>query len=661
MAECVFVRGVLGARPHAEHNPATMMAMIASPSSKATEYRALLRGMLGRTRVLLIAGLLVVFVLCLGFSWATRDAMAQLPFLRQQRAEARRLHSNQNTYVDPRPWQTAHALAALAVTREEVELSKQAERFADHEVDQAFASALRLAKIDSHRLTGDALVLSQRVQQLQQVVNNDKERVESLKDLAAHAKPAAAAEAAEDLDVANAQVALDSDLLTDAQQDLARAGGDEPSRIQEELAAREAAMKDYDTKEAQKGQTAVAAARGRRTLIRRLNAWFDQRDRYDLVQQALRQAQADIVALTAQHGGLSKRIKPSSSATNDVDRAAQLADLKNRAALSQVLGICSDRIHSQQQLASIYEKWSAQILLQHRIVEHLILISFAWIAFILICAIFLDALARHFINRPKLDRGRVKTLHIIFKLGIQLTGALIILFVVFGLPDEMPTILGLTTAGLTLVLQDFIIGFFGWFVLMGKNGIRIGDWVEINGVAGEVAEIGLFRTSILESGNWTDQGHPTGRRVSFTNSFAIKGQYFNFTTTGQWMWDEIRFSIPALQENYAMIEKIHLAVVKETEQDARLAEAEWKRSPRHIGLSQFAADPAVEMRPGASGINIVVRYVTRASERFEVRNRLYDRVVGLLNKAPEPQPVLAAPPARTSSPDSGQPSAPVDR
>ena len=66
---------------------------------------------------------------------------------------------------------------------------------------------------------------------------------------------------------------------------------------------------------------------------------------------------------------------------------------------------------------------------------------------------------------------------------------------------------------------------------MGKNGIRIGDWVEINGVAGEVAEIGLFRTSILESGNWTDQGHPTGRRVSFTNSFAIKGQYFNFTTT----------------------------------------------------------------------------------------------------------------------------------
>jgi small-conductance mechanosensitive channel len=174
---------------------------------------------------------------------------------------------------------------------------------------------------------------------------------------------------------------------------------------------------------------------------------------------------------------------------------------------------------------------------------------------------------------------------------------------------------------------------------MGKHGIRIGDWVEINGVTGEVAEIGVFRTSMLETGNWTDQGHPTGRRVSFINSFAIKGQYFNFSTTGQWMWDEITFSIPAAEESYALIELIHAAVLKETEKAARLAEVEWKRiARRHAGLSQFAADPAVEMRPGASGINIVVRYVTRASERFEVRNRLYERVIGLLHKPPAPQP-----------------------
>jgi small-conductance mechanosensitive channel len=585
-----------------------------------------------------------MLVLFLALAWATRDALAELPFLRKQLTEASRPASNGRTHVDLGPWQTAHALAGLATTAEEKEFASQAERFADHEVDQAFASALRYANLERGSLTGEALALSHRVEHLQQVVNDDQALVHSLTDRAANSKAAAAETAGDDIEVAKAQLALDSDLLADAQQDLARAGGDEPARVQAELAAREVEMKGYDAKASQNGPVAVISAKRHGTLAGRVNAWFDQRTRYQLVQQALGQAQGDIVTLTAQHTDLTNQLKAAASSASGLDPSARLAGLKRRSALSQILSICNDRIQSQQQLAGVYSKWSAQILLQHRIVLHLLLQSSAWIAFILICVILLDALARLLIDRAKLDRGRVKTLHIVFKLAIQLLGALIVLFVVFGAPSEMPTILGLTTAGLTLVLQDFIIAFFGWFVLMGKHGIRVGDWVEINGVAGEVAEIGIFRTSMLETGNWTDQGHPTGRRVSFINSFAIRGQYFNFSTAGQWMWDEIRFSIPAAEENYATIELIHAAVLKETEKDARLAEAEWKLSSRHAGLSQFAADPAVEMRPGPSGINIVVRYVTRASERFEVRNRLYERVVGLLNKPPDPNPNPGQPP-----------------
>jgi small-conductance mechanosensitive channel len=281
------------------------------------------------------------------------------------------------------------------------------------------------------------------------------------------------------------------------------------------------------------------------------------------------------------------------------------------------------------------------VLLQHRILLHLLLQSCALIAFILICVILLDALVRHLVERPKLDRRRVQTLRIIFKLGIQVVGAMLILLIVFGAPSQMPTIVGLTTAGFTVAMQDFILAFFGWFILMGKNGIRVGDWVEINGVGGEVVDIGLFRTAMLETGNWTDSGHPTGRRVTFINNFAITGHYFNFSTTGQWMWDEISVSVPASDDTYALIELIHKAVLKETEADARLAEEEWKRATRKNGLSKFDASPAVDMRPGGSGIDIVVRYVTRAAGRFEVRNRLYQAVIGLLHK-PRTTPPAAA-------------------
>ena len=52
---------------------------------------------------------------------------------------------------------------------------------------------------------------------------------------------------------------------------------------------------------------------------------------------------------------------------------------------------------------------------------------------------------------------------------------------------------------------------------------------------------------MLETGNWTANGHPTGRRVSFLNGYAIRGKYFNFSTVGQWMWDEIKVTYRRVQ------------------------------------------------------------------------------------------------------------------
>ena len=126
------------------------------------------------------------------------------------------------------------------------------------------------------------------------------------------------------------------------------------------------------------------------------------------------------------------------------------------------------------------------------------------------------------------------------RVTLQVLAVVFILLVIFGPPPNLGTFLGLAGAGLTVALKDFIVGFIGWFVLMGKNGIRLGDWVEINGVTGEVVELGMFHTVLLETGNWTDSGHPTGRRVTFTNGFAIEGHYFNFSTSGQWLWDELQ-------------------------------------------------------------------------------------------------------------------------
>ena len=147
-----------------------------------------------------------------------------------------------NGLVDQRSWQTIEALAPLAVSAEEKRLARDAERLADHEVDQAFAQALRQASVETRNLTGEALVLQQKVATLQGVVKDDQEKVDSLTAAAKGVNPPGT----DDLDIAKAQLQLDNDELADATEDLARVSGDNRGQIQQELTAREAAMKKFD-------------------------------------------------------------------------------------------------------------------------------------------------------------------------------------------------------------------------------------------------------------------------------------------------------------------------------------------------------------------------------------------------------------------------------
>jgi small-conductance mechanosensitive channel len=587
----------------------------------------------GRTRLIVFLSFLTSLIVCMVLVWTTRDAMVQIQLLRAKNASENQA-GNRKALVDLRPWQTIQAMAPLAVTAEETEYAHDAERLADHEVDQAFAAALRQANLQTQRraLTGEALELSKKVAQLKLLIQQDQAQVNSL--TAGSGKGGAQpAVDNDDLEVAKAQLGLDSDELVDAQRELDRASGDNSTQIKEELAAHEATMRQYDSKPNGDGQVAVLSMKKHRTLATQIASWFSQMERYRLLQQAQQQTQNDIDALTAGHNALEAKVNASATApVQDVtDRTTKISSIKSRSAERQILGIYDDRIQTEQQLAAVYGKWSAQVLLQHRILMHMILRSLALIFLIAICMVLGDALVRRLTAHPTLDNRQAQTLRSVLEVSVQLLGSVFILLILFGSPQQTPTILGLATAALTIALQDFIVAFLGWFVLIGKHGIHVGDRVEIDGVNGEVTEVGLFRTSMLETGNDSGTGHLTGRRITFLNSFAIRGKYFNFSTTGQWMWDEITIGIAATQDVHATAERIHKAVLEETEETARAAKQELERGARGDSLRGLSTDSVVSLRTSSTGIDIKVQYITRASERTEMRNRLYQHLIDLLH------------------------------
>jgi hypothetical protein len=220
--------------------------------------------------------------------------------------------------------------------------------------------------------------------------------------------------------------------------------------------------------------------------------------------------------------------------------------------------------------------------------------------------------------------------------SLQVISVFVILLILFGPPDNLGTFLGLAGAGLTVALKDFIVAFLGWFVLMGKNGIRIGDLVEINGVTGEVVELGMFYTVLLETGDWSDSGHPTGRRVTFMNGFAIEGHYFNFSTSGRWLWDEVRIVVPAGRDPYPIVEAIQKQIEESTTESAHLAEAQWREARRSPHLDALTVAPAIHLKPIAGGVEINARYITHVAQRDELKAALYHTAVELLGAVASP-------------------------
>src|ERR1017187_7804759 len=336
--------------------------------------RATLQGM-SKGRAVLVGAAAAVLAGCLLASYLTRGAMAHLPLRNGQGG------AEQQGLVDESPWQTVAALVPLATSTEEKGLAREAERLADHEVDQAFAMALRQAEMEKAVLTGPALDLQQKVNGLAEQVKEDQAAVDSLTSkLAAVTKSGAAAanSVSDDLDVAKGQLQLDTDEMNDAGEDLAHASGDQRGEIQQELAAREASMQKYDSQANSGGEPAVVSVKRYGTLAGRIGAWFDQRSRRDLLKQAKAETDADVASLTAQHAALDARSDAATAkiknevagagAAGGSDAKGKLARMARVHELAQIHSILEDRLDTEKQLSAVYAKWIAQVGLQHRIV-----------------------------------------------------------------------------------------------------------------------------------------------------------------------------------------------------------------------------------------------------------------------------------------------------
>jgi small-conductance mechanosensitive channel len=558
--------------------------------------------------------------------------------------------------VDQSTYTTAQRLARLVETADELPYAQSALRVADHALAFAFTTALRDAEAHPPTLSPDAVKIQDRIHKSQGLLDSDQQRVTELTGALAQAKAAQKDALQDELDLAQSQLDLDKDELEEANQDLVEAGGNPQKQI-------EALEQEHDAEvKAHSAEPVVApAAAEEHGSLSRFAAWLHLRQKQQELSDAQSTAAQKEANLVARRAALAGSLEATKSGISELaqhtqnlappagtppqaavpapasrvqhtheDAAALLNQTKLIAADQKVLTLLDRRIADQKQLAGIYTQWSALITQQSHALAHALLLNALIVIVVLIALLLLDGWVQHLLDNPKLDRRQVETLRSLARVTLRVVAVIVILLIVIGIPTQFGTMIGIVGAGLTVALKDFIVAFFGWLMLMGRNGIRLGDWVEINGVSGEVTELGMFHTVLLETGNWSDAGHPTGRRVTFTNSFAIEGHYFNFSTSGQWLWDELQVVVPAGQAPYPIVDAITKQVVEATAESASQAEEEWQRAVPAQRGKVFSGKPGVNIKPVVGGVEISVRYITRANERFQLRAKLYQAAVDLL-------------------------------
>ncbi len=523
--------------------------------------------------------------------------------------------------VDRHALDAAMRLQPLATSSEEQRLAQEAVLAADHLLDLAFADALRAATDRPPPVTPLAQAAQQRLDHAAQQLVDDNLQTQQLSAALAKARPDKAGPLEAALALAQSQFEVDQYEFDRAAKALLEAGGDLRGKIQALVAEHRSPVRP--------ASVAVADTMPRAGLVRMLVRGRELWSKRAAIDAARSDLAAAAALLAETRTALAQRVHIRATAQS-AGSAVLLAESRQLALDQRELRAMDERLVAEQDVMRIYAQWQALVVEQATICLHRILRAVATILVACLLLLFVGSWLAKALQRLKVDRRQVETLRTVATVTLQIAALFVMVLVIFGPPSQLGTILGLAGVGLTVALKDFIVAFIGWLVLMGRNGMRIGDWVEINGVAGEVVELGMFHTVLLETGNWTDSGHPTGRRVTFTNSFAIQGYYFNFSTSGQWLWDELQLIVPAGQDLYAVVAAISRKVQEATAENGRLAEEEWRRAAPSRQLTGLSAAPAINVKPVLGGTEISLRYISRAAERYALRARLYEAAVELL-------------------------------
>jgi small-conductance mechanosensitive channel len=242
--------------------------------------------------------------------------------------------------------------------------------------------------------------------------------------------------------------------------------------------------------------------------------------------------------------------------------------------------------------------------------------------------------ARNILRRRVSDKTSFYTLRMLIRNALLFAAGVIILIIWLGLGSNFTVAMGILGAGIAFASQEVIGSFTGYLNIVSGSIYRIGDRVRIGDVAGDVIDITIMRTTLMEIGAWVQADQYTGRTVSVANRIVFAAPVFNYTQHWGYVWDEIMLPF-TYDSDWRLAAEIMLSHAQEYTANLQAdAQVQLQRTMARYPLQQTQVEPTLYLTMTDNWIQMALRYIVPPRQRRTVKAQLHHELLQHFEEEP---------------------------
>lgn len=252
------------------------------------------------------------------------------------------------------------------------------------------------------------------------------------------------------------------------------------------------------------------------------------------------------------------------------------------------------------------------------------------IVFVIVGIIIVNVLTR---VTHKVLLGRIESTDTRYRLRklVNAIGTLLVIILITIIFSKklgnLTVALGVAGAGIAFALQEVIASIAGWVAVSFGNFYSVGDRVQLGGIIGDVIDIGVLRTTIMETGQWVKADQYNGRIVRVANSFVFKEPVFNYSGDFPFLWDEITVPVK-FGSDYKLAREILQKIADDSLGDiVPEAKKTWRAMVNKYRIEDAIIEPMVTLIANDNWLEFTVRYVTDYKRRRSTKDILFTRIM----------------------------------